>query len=102
MTTNVVFELGRITLTAAQLVSLETSATIPRVQGEQVTLSSEGQGFAQGELVKVGQHLGVRIDALSSSVPAPAAVLQAIDRPQESEPQAAEATEEVPETGEPV
>ena len=100
VTLNVVFELGRITLTAGQLATLETGASIPRINSEKVTLTSEGSAFASGQLVQVGSCTGVRIDAISSEIPEPAPTPEEIfTPPAEAE---AEDSPEVSEAGEPV
>ena len=101
VTLNVTFELGRITLTAAQVASLAPGASIPRVKSDQVWLTAENRAFASGELVRIGDRLGVRVASISSELPTPTPAPQQIDLPRADTASAEEAPVESPETGEP-
>jgi flagellar motor switch protein FliN len=57
-------EFGGATLSVAELMALKTGSTISLNQrlADAVTLSLNGLPFAQGELVVVDEHFGVRIE----------------------------------------
>ncbi len=60
-------ELGRVGVTAEEVVSLKVGQVIElsRVPGEPVDLSVNGKVVARGEVVEVEGHLGVRITSLA-------------------------------------
>jgi flagellar motor switch/type III secretory pathway protein FliN len=63
-TANVVFEYGRVTIPGESLEGLEPGRELAREHHDKVGLSVSGRLFAAGELVLLGNRLGVRISAL--------------------------------------
>lgn len=61
--------LGETELTVAELTALKAGATVPldRLLNQPLDLLAEGHVVAQGTLVAVGEHFGVRITALTTS-----------------------------------
>lgn len=63
------FVVGQTTLTVGELRSLAAGFTIelPTPAGSALTICANGKPIGQGELIEVGDHLGVRITELSAS-----------------------------------
>lgn len=63
-------QLGATELTVAELTSLKAGALVPldRLLDQPLDLLAEGHVVAQGTLVAVGEHFGVRITAVSKLV----------------------------------
>jgi len=64
----VVIEIGRATMTVDELLKLGTGSVIQleRMLGEPVDIYVSDRKLAQGEVVVIGEHLGVRITRVLS------------------------------------
>ena len=67
ITLNMTVELGRVPITAEEVVSLKAGQVIDlgRVPGEPLDLSVGGKIVARGELVEIEGNLGVRVLSLN-------------------------------------
>lgn len=65
----VAIEIGRAQMTVADILQLSIGSVIQldRIVGEPVDIYVSDRKFAQGEVVVVGEHFGVRITRLLSS-----------------------------------
>jgi flagellar motor switch protein FliN/FliY len=74
VTLPVVIEIGRASMTVQDVLQLATGSVIQleRMVGEPVDVYVSDRRLAQGEVVVVGEHFGVRITRVLSSPPAEA------------------------------
>ncbi len=93
---NVVFEMGQVSLTHNQLMSLDPGAPISQKTGELVTLSSCGKRFAQGELVHLGRRIGVRVLTISQAFEETLIVVEEEVAPALESEESAEEPESIP------
>ncbi|HET6975108.1 MAG TPA: FliM/FliN family flagellar motor switch protein [Pyrinomonadaceae bacterium] len=64
---HVAVELGRTTLTAGEILDLETNSIVqlPRSTGEGVDVVADGRLLARGEIVMIEDRTGIRINELN-------------------------------------
>ena len=67
-------ELGRTSMTVQEILRLGRGAVIQldRLAGEPIDIYVGDRKFAEGEVVVLGEHFGVRISRIFSAAPAPA------------------------------
>ncbi len=72
LTLPVSIELGRTTMTVQELLRLGRGAVIQldRLAGEPIDIFVGDRRFAEGEVVVLGEHFGVRITRIVSNAPA--------------------------------
>jgi flagellar motor switch protein FliN len=65
----VIAEFGRTTMTVQEVLALGAGSVIPlsRIVGEPIELYVADRKFAEGEVVVIGEHFGVRITRILSS-----------------------------------
>jgi flagellar motor switch protein FliN/FliY len=65
----VIAEFGRTTMTVQEVLALGTGSVIPlsRIVGEPIDLYVADRKFAEGEVVVIAEHFGVRITRILSS-----------------------------------
>jgi flagellar motor switch protein FliN len=71
----VVIEIGRTSLTVQEVLELTTGSVIEldRLVGEPIDVYVSDRKLAQGEVVVVGEHFGVRLTRVLSGAPEPTA-----------------------------
>jgi flagellar motor switch protein FliN len=69
----VIAEFGRTTMTVQEVLALGAGSVIPlsRIVGEPIELYVADRKFAEGEVVVIGEHFGVRITRILSSTMQP-------------------------------
>jgi flagellar motor switch protein FliN/FliY len=69
ITMPVAIEIGRATMTVQEILNLGIGAVVQldRIVGEPVDIYVSDRKFAQGEVVVVGEHFGVRITRVLSA-----------------------------------
>ncbi len=67
ITVNILAELGQATLTVKEVLNLKEDMVIEleKAAGETVNLKVNGQSFARGEVIIIGNNLGIRVDRIN-------------------------------------
>lgn len=60
-------ELGQATLTVREILNMkeDTIIELEKAAGDTVNLKINGQGFARGEVIIIGNNLGIRVDRVN-------------------------------------